>query len=146
MPSPSPSEEIRQLGSAVREVTSSMTDVVRSEVQLAKAELKETAGHFASRGMQIGVFGAIAALGVLPFLAFMVIGLGELLNSNFWLSSLIISLVLFVVGGALAYRAYMKIKEVDYSIPETRDMLNEEANLLQRKVHQITDASKRRSA
>lgn len=129
------------MGSAIRSVTSSMNDVVRSEIQLAKAELKNSAGKLAGSGAQIGFFGGIALAGIFPFMAFLVVGLGEILGNNYWLSSLIVSVVFFVFGGGLAYRAYMRAKDVDYAIPETRRSVESEADVVQNKVRQLRRAT-----
>jgi uncharacterized membrane protein YqjE len=139
--------KVRQMTASLREVTSSMTEVVKAEIQLARAEVKDGIGKVGRQGLEVGVFLGLAALGVLPFLAFLVVGLGILLNQNYWLSSLIVSLFFFAVGGGMAYRGYRRMKDEDLSLPETRQTLEEEREILQRKVHELSEATaKRRSA
>jgi uncharacterized membrane protein YqjE len=138
--------DTRSLGSVVREVTMSLRDVITSEVRLAKAEIKESSTHMVSHLVQILVFSGLALLGVLAFLSFCVIGLGELLNNNYWLSSLIVAAVFTCVGGGLAYRAYRKMKTMDLTFPETRRTLGEEVETVQRNVREISDVTKRRAA
>src|SRR3712207_3748274 len=72
----------RSLATVLRELSSSLNDVVRSEIHLAKAELKETGSRVARDGIMLGVFGVVAALGIFPLMAFFVIGLGRLLGDN----------------------------------------------------------------
>jgi uncharacterized membrane protein YqjE len=110
-------------GEVLREISTSAKDLVQSEVHLVQAEIKESAANLGRHSAQAAIFGALLSLSVLPFLAFLVVGLAEILGGNFWLSSLIVALVCAVVGGSMTYRAYKKIKQQDLMLPHTRDAL-----------------------
>jgi membrane protein implicated in regulation of membrane protease activity len=79
-------------------------------------------------------YGVFALLGTLPFIAFLVIGLGRLLEGNYWLSSLIVAVVCMGVGAAMAYRSYSKLKSEDMSLSRTQRTLEEDKQI-------ITDAA-----
>src|SRR4051812_21847307 len=87
----------RSFGQVAGDLSTSLKNLVQSEIHLAKAELSDSVGRTASHLGMTAAFGAVAALGILPFMAFLVIGLGRLLNDNFWLSALIVSIVFFAV-------------------------------------------------
>jgi membrane protein implicated in regulation of membrane protease activity len=97
-------------GGILREIKDSTSDLVRSEVALIRAEVKGMTEDASHHFTQLAIFGGLVALSVLPFIAFLVIGLGAIFGGNYWLSSLIVAIVFAAVGGALALRAYKDLK------------------------------------
>jgi uncharacterized membrane protein YqjE len=149
--------EGHSVGEVLREIGTSAKDLVQSEIELARAEIKDSATFVGRHSAQAALFGALLAISVFPFLAFCVIGLGHLLNDRYWLSSLIVAIVCAVIGGAMTYRAYNKVKQADLSLPHTRGSLQRDketvANRAQdikettaEKVRDIKDTAQRRSA
>lgn len=116
-------QEHYSIGQVLREVGASAKDLLHSEADLARAELKEATSRLGKHSAQAAVFGAMVAISVLPFLAFLVIGLGNILDGRYWLSSLIVALVCAGVGGFFAFRAYKKLKAQDLTLPHTRRSL-----------------------
>ena len=114
-----------------------MSEVVRSEVRLAKAEVKDTCGKLGRQAIRIGACVGFLFLGIFPLLAFLVIGLGRLLGGNYWLSSLVFAVLFLAIGGALGYRVMAKLRGEDYLLPEMRTSLNNEAEELRRKLRQF---------
>jgi hypothetical protein len=92
------------------------------------------------------VFGVLALLGTMPFLAFLVIGLGKLLGENYWLSSLIISLICIGVGGVFGARYAKKLTQQDFSLPHTRESVQEEREVMKEKLHEVTETIQRRAS
>ena len=76
----------RAYSSVLNEVIASAKDVVRSEVNLFMTEFRQFQPHLTKHISQVVIFGTLLVMSVLPFLAFMVIGLGELLDGRYWLS------------------------------------------------------------
>jgi uncharacterized membrane protein YqjE len=130
------------LSLVINEVKSALLSVVRDDLNLAKIEFKETLGQAKAHGVQAVAFGVMALLSVPPFMAFLVIGLGEILGGMYWLSALIVSLVFAGVGGAMAYRAVNKLKENDFSFPHTRRALEMEVATVNRKVKDLKEVGK----
>lgn len=137
----------RSLPTVLREVSLGVQDVIRSEIRLAKAELRTTTKRVARDSILLGIFGAFAALGIFPLMAFFVIGLGDLLGGMYWLSSLIVAFVMFIVGGVVAYASFQKVRSEDLTFSKTREALDQPIDAVDRKFHKITDiGSRRRSA
>jgi hypothetical protein len=134
-------DESQSTGSVLREVGVSVKDLIQSEIMLAKAEIKDSISVFSKHASQVGIFGALAAISVLPFLAFLVIGLGNVLDGRYWLSSLLVSIFCASVGGALAFQAYKKIKREDFSLPRTRHSIDREKHLVSDRVQDIKETS-----
>lgn len=142
-------EEIRRAdmsyGSALKEILNSSKDLIRSELVLVKEEAKAVAGKVARHSAQAALFSALLALSILPFLAFVVIGLGDLMGGRYWLSSLLVSVVCAGVGGFMAYRAFRKIAEEDLEMPATRRTLEREADVISGEFEKISNVTKRRA-
>lgn len=134
--------EARSYTSVIKELGTSAKDLIQSEINLMTAELKHVANHVARHSAQAAAFGALLALSIFPFLAFLVIGLGELLDDRYWLSSLIVAIICAAVGGPLALKAFKKIKEEDLKFSHTKASLNRSLEAVQGKVEQVKDAAR----
>lgn len=121
----------------LREFMTSGTNLVRSEITLAKEELKETGRRLERHFLETLFFGVLALLAILPFLAFLVLGLGEVLGGRYWLSALVVAVVLGAVGALFGYRAYRKFKSEDLSLPRTRGSIDRERHLVKNKIAEM---------
>ena len=126
----------------LREVASSSKDLVQSEITLITAEFKETIQRAQTHLAQSMIFCCILALSVLPFIAFLVIGLGELLDGRYWLSSLIVAVAGAIIGGVFAYRSYRKLKHLDMDFSHSREGLKRSAQSAIEKFDEVEDAVK----
>ncbi len=120
-----------------KELITSITALIRSEIHLAKTEVKVSTKNFVR---SLSKFGAAAALGVAglgTFIAFLVIGLGELLDGRFWLSALIVSIVFLVPAGFLAYSAYKNLIS-GVSLETTQNNLKQDQALASHAVDKLT--------
>jgi hypothetical protein len=131
---------------ALKEVGISTKDVIQSELALIKAEFQYETRRAGRHVTQIAIFGGLVALSVLPLIAFLVIGLGNLMGGRYALSSLIVALVFAIVGGAMAYRAYKQLKEEDLKFSRTRKSLDLEAGVVQAKVDDVKNAANPKGA
>src|SRR4051812_7766431 len=81
-------------GSVLKEVSSSVKNLVQSEVDLIKAEIQESSQDLGKSALLAFFFGALLVFIFFLFIVFLFIGLGKLRGENFWFSSL------FVGGGS----------------------------------------------
>lgn len=131
------------MGEAFAEAMQAFKDMMQSERELMRAEFKHNRNEITKYAKQTGIYGGLASLSVLPFVAFLVIGLGRLLEDNYWLSSLIVGVVFAGVGGLMARRAYNRIKELEM-MPQTRDSLNRTRNIVMDKFQDVKGTAARR--
>jgi hypothetical protein len=131
--------------SILHEMTESLKSVIRSEFHVAKAEIKENGKYVARYTTRLAAFAAFAILGIFPFMAFLVVGLGRLLGDNFWLSSLIVAVVMFIIGGLGALAMLRKVKEADLRFDNTRRSVSEHLSTVDQKLHEVTDIAKART-
>lgn len=131
------------IASSLREVGSSAKEMISSEVNLIGAELQNSVQSVRSHVVQAAIFGALTAISALPFVAFLVIGLGRILGDNYWLSSLIVSAFCALTGGSMAYRAYGKIASEDLTLPRSREGLEREREAVSEKIREMKQVNRR---
>jgi uncharacterized membrane protein YqjE len=115
----------QSVGELFRQLTTDSSHLVRQELNLAKTELKETGARLGQAGAKLGVAIGVAIPGLLALTAFLVIGLGDLMN-NYWLSALIVGIAFIGIASLLAKRATATLRE-GMGVPETIGTLREDA-------------------
>jgi xanthine/uracil permease len=116
----------RSLGDLFSDLSRETTTLVRQEVQLAKAELTQSATE-AARG--IGMLlagGAVAYAGLLFLLLAIVYGLVDA-GWDAWLSALVVGLVVVAIGAILVLRARESLKPANLAPQKTVETLKEDA-------------------
>jgi uncharacterized membrane protein YqjE len=105
------------IGSLFRELSRDISTLVRSEVALAKVELKETATALGGAAAMIGAALFLALFGLGFLLVTAVLALSMVIPA--WLSSLIIALLLLAVAAVLALSGKKKLQTVNFVPTET---------------------------
>ena len=115
----------RSLGDLFSDLSRETTTLVRQEVQLAKAELTQSATE-AARGIGMLVAGgAVAYAGLFFLLLAIVFGLIEA-GWNAWLSALVVGVVVVAIGAILVLRARESLKPANLAPRRTIETLKED--------------------
>jgi uncharacterized membrane protein YqjE len=93
------------IGELLKQLASETTTLVRQELELAKAEMREKAGKAGPGFGMIGAAGGVALLALGALTTFFVLALNGALPN--WLAALIVA----IVYGAIAALLYMRGKE-----------------------------------
>lgn len=115
-----PDASLRSVGELLGEITNDLSTLLRQEVALAKAELKETSVHAKAAG------GMFAGAGVAGHLALIFLSLalwwalGDLLDSLGW-SALIVGLLWAIVAAVLAMQGKKRMQRATPVAPKTMD-------------------------
>lgn len=113
------------LGELFGELSREMTDLVRSEVELAKTEMGRKAS---SVGKDFGFLAAgiaVAYAGFLALVATIIIALAYAMP--WWLAALIVGVVVAAVGGFLFYQGLQNLKHTSLAPTQTLETLKEDA-------------------
>lgn len=86
------------LSTALKDVVGSATELLKNEARLAREEIKESTQLTREYLHDLIMAEVIMVLGLIPFLAFLVLIFGEWLNGRYWLSSLLVSIVCSGIG------------------------------------------------
>jgi hypothetical protein len=103
--------EERTLGQLVAEASQDLSELIRYEVALAKAEL---AGDIKRGGLAGGLFGGAAFLGLLSLVTLLIAAAYGLVAAGLapWLAFLIVTLVLLVLAGLLVVVGVSMLKRI----------------------------------
>ncbi len=115
-----PDPSLRSVGELLGDVTNDLSTLLRQEVALAKAELRETSVHAKAAG------GMFAGAGVAGHLALIFLSLalwwalGDLLDSLGW-SALIVGVLWAIVAAVLAMQGKKRMQRATPVAPKTMD-------------------------
>jgi uncharacterized membrane protein YqjE len=129
-PGPEPS-----LGELFKQLAQDSATLVKQEVSLAKAEMRENLRSATKDAAMIAVGGGLLLVGLLVLTAFLVAAIGDLLD-NYWLGALLVGLVFVVVGGLLAKKNLNNLKKDDLGPDQTIQTLKEDKRWLQSEIQQ----------
>jgi Protein of unknown function (DUF1469). len=115
----------RSLGELFRDLSTETGELVSKEIALVKAEARQTGTTLAKDAAKIGIASGLAFAGVLALTAFLIAGLGDLLNGKYWLSALIVGVVFLAIGGALVKSATAEVKRRGQSLKNTMDTVKD---------------------
>jgi xanthine/uracil permease len=116
----------RSLGDLFSDLSRETTTLVRQEVQLAKAELTQSATEVARGIGMLVAGGAVAYAGLLFLLLAIVFGLIEA-GWDAWLSALVVGVVVVAIGAVLVLRARESLKPANLAPQKTVETLKEDA-------------------
>lgn len=123
---PSVIKEDRSLGELFSQLSQETTTLVHQEVELAKTELTHKAARL---GKDVGFLvagGAVGYAGLLALIATIVLALGQA-GMPWWLSALVVSLIVAGIGGALLWKGLNNLKRERITPEETIETLKEDA-------------------
>lgn len=108
----------------IQNIVTDVQGLVRSEIRLAKTELKEDAAT-TGRASSLLVGGAVLAFYAVGFLLLTLVYALATAMPN-WLAALIVGVVVAIVAGVLAMLGYQRIKEVNFKPEQTVDTVKED--------------------
>lgn len=94
----------------LRQLGTDTTTLIRSEIALAKLEAQEMARAAALEGARVGAAIALAAVGGLALVAWLILGLGNVLGGRYATAAAIVGVVFLAVGGVLARKGMHGLK------------------------------------
>ena len=119
----------RSIGTIIKDLTADLSMLLRSEIALLKLELKESAAKLGGGAAMMGAALFLALVG-LAFL-FVTITLGMVaLGLPPWLSSLIVTVVLFAAAGILVMMGKKKLQGVNFVPSESIEHIKTDIDTL----------------
>jgi uncharacterized membrane protein YqjE len=124
------------LGDLFRQLAQDSATLVRQEVALAKAELRENVKSVARDTAKIAVGAVLAAVGALVMVAFLVLLLGDVVG-KYWAGALIVGILFVGIGAILAMGAMKRLKKDTLAPDQTIQTLKEDKQWLQSEMKQV---------
>jgi uncharacterized membrane protein YbhN (UPF0104 family) len=132
----SASDSARSLGTIIKDLTADLSNLFRSEIALLKLEIKQsvaklgTGGAMLGAALFLGLFG-LAFMFVTITLAMVALGMPP------WLSSLIVTIVLFVAAGVLVMMGKKKLQGVSFVPADSIDHIKGDIDALKADVARV---------
>jgi len=120
-----PSLDERSLGELFGRLTSDLGELMRSEIELARAEIREEAGKAGKAGGMLGAGGLIAYLGLALVATAAAWGLAEVIDAG-W-AFLVVGLAVGALGAALVLMGRDRLRDVRPVPEQTVETLKEDA-------------------
>ncbi len=126
------SRDDRSLGELFSELSRQTSTLIRQEVALAKAEMKQKGTEVGKDIGMLAAGGALAYAGLLALIATVIIILAEFIP--WWLSALIVSLVVLGIAGLLVQRGISALKQTSLAPEQTIETLKEDKEWAQKQL------------
>ena len=114
----------RSIPDLFRSLSADLSVLVRQELTLARAEIRDTMRALANGAARVAAGGAVAAVGALTVLVGIVVLIGQLIDS-YWLSAMLVGLVLLVAGGVIAATGGRRLSDVEPMPRRARESMGE---------------------
>ena len=114
------------LGELFKRLTSDASLLVRQEISLAKAEMRESLDHLKATVAKLAIAAALAIPAALALTAFLVIALGDAIN-NYWASALIVGVILLIAAVALARQGMAGVGKAKEGLQRTAESVGDDA-------------------
>lgn len=114
------------LGELLKRLSSDMGSLVSQELALAKAEMRDSVSQAVKGVTKLSIAMALALAGAISLTAFLILGLGAVLDDRYWLSALIVGVVELGLGMMAAKSAIKSMGEAAHKPAETVQSLKED--------------------
>jgi uncharacterized membrane protein YqjE len=116
----------RSLGELLGEMTSSLSTLMRKEIELARVELKEEVRQAGKAGGMLGGAALIAYLGALLLSLALALGLSDALDADPWVGLLVVGVIFVGVAAVLGVQGRNKLQQIDAVPQQTVQTLKED--------------------
>lgn len=103
-------------GELVKHLGEQVSELIRQELELAKAELSEKAREAGTGAGMLGGAGVVALLALGSFTAFLILLLSQAMEA--WVAALIVTVIYAAIAGAVAVMGRERVKEGTPPTPE----------------------------
>lgn len=124
------------LGQLFKELANESTTLMKQEVALAKAELRENASAAAKDVGMAAAGGGLVLVGLLALTAFLVALLGDIFGDEYWLGALIIGLIYVIIGAVMAKKAMANLRREGLKPDQTIQTLKEDQRWIKSEIQQ----------
>ena len=118
----------RSITELITRLSRETVTLVRKEVQLAKAEMSQKASRVGKNVGFLVVGGVVAYTGLLALVAAVILVLGLVIP--YWLSAVIVGLVIAAIGAILVVKGLNTLRQEDPTPQETVETLQEDKEWL----------------
>ena len=116
----------RSLGELLGEMTSSLSTLMRKEIELARVELKEEVRQAGKAGGMLGGAALVGYLGALLLSLALALGLSDALDADPWVGLLVVGVIAVGVAAFFGVQGRNKLQQIDAVPQQTVQTLKED--------------------
>jgi len=125
------------IGELFRQLAQDSATLVRQEITLARAEMRENLRGMVGGAVLLAIGGGALLLAALALTTFIIALLGVWLGRNYWLSALIVGVVYALVGAVLVARGKKVMQASELKPERTLQTLNDDRRWAQAEARQV---------
>lgn len=111
-----------------------VSDLMRGEMHLARAEIKQSVDGIKAGIVSMGAGVAVLLAGILSLISFLILGLADWFEMSLWLAALLVGLIATVVGGLMVKAGGDKLS-ADALVPNrTLSSMEKDKHLVEKKI------------
>lgn len=122
----------RPLGELFSDLSRGASELIRQEIQLAKAEMTQKASQAGKELSVLTIGGFVAYAGFLTLIAAAILGLSEFMAS--WLAALLVGLIIAAIGYLLVQRGIENLKDINPAPRRTIKTLREDKEWINQQI------------
>ena len=130
------SDSDRSIGTIIKDLTADVSNLIRSEIALLKLELKESAAKLGTGGVLLGAAVFLGLIGIAFLFVTLTLGLVAL-GVPAWISSLIVTVLLFIAATVLALMGKKKLATVNFVPNDSIDHIRADIDTLKADVARV---------
>jgi uncharacterized membrane protein YqjE len=116
----------RSLGELLGEMTSSLSTLIRKEIDLARVELKDEVRQAGKAGGMLGGAALVGYLGALLLSLALALGLSDAFDADPWVGLLVVGVIFVGVAAVLGVQGRNKLQQIDAVPQQTVQTLKED--------------------
>ena len=125
------------LTTLLRQLGTDSSALIRSEIALAKLEAQEMARTAALEGAKVGAAIALATVGGLALVAWLILALGDVFGDHYATAAAVVGIVFLLVGGILAKKGVDGLKSGHMKPDDTIRALQEDKRWASQQVQEF---------
>ena len=129
------------VGELLRNLSQDAASLVKQEIALAKLEVRAGVKVYTDNAASLAIAVGLALLGAFALTAFAIVALGDLFD-NYWLSALLVSVILLGTAAILAKKGLGRIRERSMKPQATAETLREDKQWAKQEVQSFKNHMK----
>jgi hypothetical protein len=121
----------------LRQLGADTTSLIRSEIALAKLEAQDVARTAAVQGARVGAAIALAAVGGLALIAWLILAAGHLIGDHYATAAALIGILFVAVGGVMARSALRTLRSGAMKPTETIATLQDDKRWAAQQIREL---------
>lgn len=129
--------EPESVGRIIKGLLEDISTLFRSEIALAKIEIRQSVAGFGGAGALFGAAVVLALVGVAFIFVTLVLLLALVMPA--WLAALVVAILLFVLAGLAGWLGYRKLKKIEIAPMGAIQGMKDDVEMIRSELHRVRE-------